>query len=105
MLSAHDGVVESDGKAAQGCVSKSFVPVVEHGAERFFAPERRQHRAQDRRHPQERGQAPVKADTAKRSENHQNGHPHAEANDDLGRLQLLRRIQIRKLRQDQSSLT
>src|ERR1700745_675976 len=37
MISTHDGVVESDGKAAQGCVSKSFVPVVEHGAERFFA--------------------------------------------------------------------
>ena len=105
MHSTHDGMIESDGKAAQSCVGHRFVPVVEHGVERFFAPERRQHRAQDGRHPQQRGQAPVKADTAKRGKNHQNDHPHAEANDDLCRLQLLGRIQIRKLRQDQSSLT
>jgi hypothetical protein len=86
---------EAAEQAAQSCVSQRFIPVVEDGIERSFMLQRRQHRAQDRGHPQQRGQASIEADAAKRGEDDQNKHAQAEANDYPNRSQFPR--QIRKL--------
>jgi hypothetical protein len=55
-----------------------------------LAPDRRYDGAQDRGHPQQRGEASDEADAAKHCEENQNGHSQAKANDHLGRCQLLR---------------
>src|SRR5712664_2604423 len=57
--------------------------------------------AEDRRHPQQRRKASAEANAAKRCEENQNDHAQTEANDHLGRCQLLR--QIRELRQESNS--
>jgi hypothetical protein len=81
--------------------------VVESGIERLLMLERREHRAQDGRHPQQRRKTSAKADAAEGRENHENDRSQAKASDyldrfELGRFQFLR--QIRNQRQFGKSL-
>ena len=95
-------MVEPADQAAQRRVGHGFVPVVESGIERLFMLERREHRAQDGRHPQQRGKTSAKADAAKGRENHENDYSQTEASDNLGRFELGRfqfSRQIRNQRQ------
>jgi hypothetical protein len=96
-------MVEPADKAAQRRVSHRFIPVIEDACERFFTFEGGQHRTQNRRHPEQDGQAPAKADAAECGENDQDGQPQAKAGDhvnrSLDRFRLARQIQVRKLGQ------
>jgi hypothetical protein len=100
---ASNGAIEPADKAAQRRISHRFVPVIEDAFERFFTLEGGQHRTQNRRHPEQHGQAPAEADAAERGENDQDGQPQAEAGDhvnrSLDRFRLARQIQVRKLGQ------
>jgi hypothetical protein len=97
-------MVEPADKAAQRRVSHRFIPVIEGAFERVFTLEGRQHRTQNRRHPEQDGQTSFKADAAECGENDQDGQPQAKARDhvnrSLDRFRLARQIQIRKLGQD-----
>jgi len=101
-VSNRHSMVEAADQAAQRRIGHGFVPVVESGIERLFMLQRREHRAQDGRHPQQRRKTSAKADAAKGRKNQENDYSQAEASDYLGRFELGRfqfSRQIRKPRQ------
>src|SRR6266849_7195219 len=98
VVSKWSSLVESTDQAAQRRIGHRFIPMVENIVEWRLTPHHPYGDAEDRRHPQQRRKASAEANAAKRCEENQNDHAQAEANNHLGRCQLLRKV--RKLRQD-----
>jgi hypothetical protein len=88
---------------AHQCVERSIcnrlVPMVQRGVEDRLATHEADHRAEDDRHPEQRREAPGKADAAEGGKAEQDDQPHEKANQHLAGIELLRKM--RKLRQDQ----
>jgi hypothetical protein len=98
VVSKWSSLAEPTDQAAQRRIGHRFIPVIKDRVERSLAPHGAYDGAEDRRHPQQRRKASAEANAAKRCEENQNDHAQTEANDHLGRCQLLRKV--RKLRQD-----
>src|ERR1700722_6816534 len=96
-VSNRDEVIEAADQGKQCRIGYRLIPVIEDDGERRLAPYGADHGTEDDGHPQERGKASAEADTAKRCKDDQDDHSQAEANDHLGRSQLLR--VVRELRQ------
>ena len=100
-VSERNGGSEAADEGKQSRVGHRFIPVVESAVERRLAPHDADDGAEDGRHAQQCGKASAEANAAKRCEENQDDHAQTEANDHLGRCQLLR--QIRELRQESNS--
>jgi hypothetical protein len=92
-------MVEPDREAAQSRVSHHFVPVIENGGERYFAPDDGERRAQQGGHTKQRDKASAKPDAAKRGKHDENDHSQTRADDYLDRLCFAVQIHVRNLGQ------
>ena len=86
-VSNRDGVIEKADQRKQSGEGHGLIPVIENRAERRLALHRADDGAEDDGHPQQRGKTSAEANAAKRSENDQNDHSQAKANERPGRFQ------------------
>ena len=94
-------LVEPAHQGAERGIGNGFVPMVQRGVEDRLATHEADHRAEDDRHPEQRHEAPGKADAAEGGKAGQDDQPHEKANQHLAGIELLRKK--RKLREYQDS--